>query len=39
MMGFVQQYSPNATKMVEVFCKTGPGQKTPAGGAKKPGTR
>lgn len=39
MMGFVQQYSPNATKMVEVFCKTGPGQKTPAGGAKKPGAR
>lgn len=39
MMGFVQQYSPNATKMVEVFCKAGPGQKTPPTPAKKPGTR
>lgn len=37
MLQFVNQYGPNADKMVEVFCKTGPGQKTPP--AKKPGTR
>ncbi len=37
MLQFVNQYGPNATKMVEVFCKAaGPAPKTPP---KKPGAR